>query len=185
MNGVNPNSAAQQQHGDNSDGENGETGGNWSNWRKTPRENRGILFSFTRFIWVVGVMVAFIVASPVLAPYYALEKIYGRIKWAQETYNQLKEWAETRGTLYLIVRVAGLILILLLFILIAPLLAPYYAIKRICNRMKWASKSYPYIYPYLEDCFTLGATRSGSSTANPGGLAGTQAGAATRHYKTS
>ncbi len=44
-------------------------------------EALGILFSFTRFIWVVGVMVAFIVASPVLAPYYALEKIYGRIKW--------------------------------------------------------------------------------------------------------
>lgn len=60
---------------------------------------------------------------------------------ALETYTNIRRWAEEKGILYLIFRVAGLILVLLLFIVLAPLLAPYYAIKRICQRVKWVSSS--------------------------------------------
>jgi len=150
----------------------GETPVGGKHWRKTPRERRGFLFAITRPIWVLGVMIALIVAAPVLAPYYAFEKIYGRVIWALDMYTKIKRWAVEKGYFYLVVRVIGLILILLLFILVAPILAPYYFVKRICGRIKWAYKVYPYIYVYLEDIFSPGASRGdggGSAHASAAG----------------
>ena len=59
---------------------------------------------------------------------------------ALETYTKIRRWAEEKGALYLVFRVTCLVLVLLLFIALPPLLAPYYAIKRICQRVKWVSR---------------------------------------------